>query len=263
MKKKNAFTLAEVLITLGIIGIVAAMTLPILTTEYQKKVTATKVKKAYVELNKVIEMAAAEHGNPSGWQYYEEGNLEQWVRTYIAPYVNNGKVVVCPTTGNSVCDGVVAMYGLSYNVASNSANARGGGILLKKGGDTPVWRFYRYSSVYEPVTRIYVYINLPKNKSRSFAYVGKDVFMFILDRRESSPVVRPYENGDVNVYYGKRNVKYNVDRDNLLGKKGNGTWGGCYKNAPGGGYWQTGDSCSAVIMKDGWKIADDYPWRKN
>ncbi len=33
MKKKNAFTLAEVLITLGIIGIVAAMTMPTLNPE--------------------------------------------------------------------------------------------------------------------------------------------------------------------------------------------------------------------------------------
>ena len=42
---KKAFTLAEVLITLGIIGIVAAMTLPVVIGNYQKKVTAAKVKK--------------------------------------------------------------------------------------------------------------------------------------------------------------------------------------------------------------------------
>lgn len=35
--QKKAFTLAEVLITLGIIGVVAAMTLPTLVGEYQKK----------------------------------------------------------------------------------------------------------------------------------------------------------------------------------------------------------------------------------
>lgn len=34
---RTAFTLAEVLITLGIIGIVAAMTLPSLIGNYQKK----------------------------------------------------------------------------------------------------------------------------------------------------------------------------------------------------------------------------------
>lgn len=34
---KKAFTLAEVLITLGIIGVVAAITLPTLIANYQKK----------------------------------------------------------------------------------------------------------------------------------------------------------------------------------------------------------------------------------
>ena len=41
-----AFTLAEVLITLGIIGIIASMTLPQLIKNYQKKVTAERLKTA-------------------------------------------------------------------------------------------------------------------------------------------------------------------------------------------------------------------------
>ena len=39
--KKCAFTLAEVLITLGIIGVVAAITIPSLVTNYQKHVVET------------------------------------------------------------------------------------------------------------------------------------------------------------------------------------------------------------------------------
>ena len=46
MKKLNAFTLAEVLITLGIIGVVAAMTLPTLIQNHQKQVYATQLKKS-------------------------------------------------------------------------------------------------------------------------------------------------------------------------------------------------------------------------
>ena len=46
MKEKNAFTLAEVLITLGIIGVVAAMTLPILVNKYQKKIWETSFAKS-------------------------------------------------------------------------------------------------------------------------------------------------------------------------------------------------------------------------
>ncbi len=43
--KKAAFTLAEVLITLGIIGVVAALTMPNLIANYQKKVWTTQFKK--------------------------------------------------------------------------------------------------------------------------------------------------------------------------------------------------------------------------
>ena len=42
---KAAFTLAEVLITLGIIGIVAALTMPTLMANYRKKVYATQLKR--------------------------------------------------------------------------------------------------------------------------------------------------------------------------------------------------------------------------
>lgn len=43
--KHKAFTLAETLITIGIIGVVAAMTIPILIKNYKAQVTATKLKK--------------------------------------------------------------------------------------------------------------------------------------------------------------------------------------------------------------------------
>lgn len=42
---KNAFTLAEVLITLGIIGVVAALTIPTLVNNYRKKQFETGLKK--------------------------------------------------------------------------------------------------------------------------------------------------------------------------------------------------------------------------
>lgn len=41
----SAFTIAEVLVTLGIIGIVAAMTLPSVIVSYQKKQTSAQLKK--------------------------------------------------------------------------------------------------------------------------------------------------------------------------------------------------------------------------
>ena len=62
---KIAFTLAEVLITLGIIGVVAAMTLPVLTAKYQKTVTATQLKKSYSTILQAFTMAQKDYGDIS------------------------------------------------------------------------------------------------------------------------------------------------------------------------------------------------------
>ena len=48
--KKYAFTLAEVLITLGVIGVVAILTIPSVMQSYQSRVLATQIKKAYNEV---------------------------------------------------------------------------------------------------------------------------------------------------------------------------------------------------------------------
>lgn len=47
---KNAFTLAEVLVTLGIIGVVSAMTVPALLQNHQRKSYVTQIHKVYNEL---------------------------------------------------------------------------------------------------------------------------------------------------------------------------------------------------------------------
>ena len=67
LKEKFAFTLAEVLITLGIIGIVSAMTIPTLIKNYQEKVTVTKVKQAYSMLSQAFLFAISENGPVTSW----------------------------------------------------------------------------------------------------------------------------------------------------------------------------------------------------
>ena len=54
LKKKAAFTLAEVLITLGIIGIVAAMTLPVIIQDTKNKELEAQFKKGYSSLQQAI-----------------------------------------------------------------------------------------------------------------------------------------------------------------------------------------------------------------
>lgn len=68
--KKKAFTLAEVLITLGIIGIVAAMTLPTLINKHQKKVLKTAFITSYSLLGQAISKLKADTGLSSLYNYY-------------------------------------------------------------------------------------------------------------------------------------------------------------------------------------------------
>ena len=57
-----AFTLAEVLITLGIIGVVAAITMPTLINNYQKKAAITAAKKAYSTLSQAYTQLVNDNG---------------------------------------------------------------------------------------------------------------------------------------------------------------------------------------------------------
>mgnify|MGYP002678171255 CR=1 FL=1 len=60
--KKAAFTLAEVLITLGIIGVVAAITLPTLVANYKKQVYVTQLKKSVSAWEQGLQKILADEG---------------------------------------------------------------------------------------------------------------------------------------------------------------------------------------------------------
>ena len=55
--KHKAFTLAEVLITLGIIGVVAAFTIPGLISRYQEKEMVNRWVKFYSLLQQAVKLA--------------------------------------------------------------------------------------------------------------------------------------------------------------------------------------------------------------
>ena len=66
-KKELAFTLAEVLITIGIIGIVAAMTIPTLMQKYYEKQTVSRLKETYSILTQALKLCREENGYPEEW----------------------------------------------------------------------------------------------------------------------------------------------------------------------------------------------------
>lgn len=72
MKKRNAFTLAEVLITLGIIGIVAAMTLPIIVENYKRHEYSSKIKKFNSTFTQALVLMEDKYGPSQGWERDDE-----------------------------------------------------------------------------------------------------------------------------------------------------------------------------------------------
>lgn len=99
-----AFTLAEVLITLGIIGVVAAVTIPSLIQKNQDLSTASKLKKVYSTLSNAYNSAVAENGTPDGWgltsatPYDSASGLK--MLNAITPYLN-----VAQDCGNTTTKG--------------------------------------------------------------------------------------------------------------------------------------------------------------
>lgn len=87
--QRAAFTLAEVLITLGIIGVVAAITMPTLIQNHRKHEIETRLKKVYSTMNQAIEMSIAN----DSWTPKQSGesDLQYWERALL-PYLDGVKV---------------------------------------------------------------------------------------------------------------------------------------------------------------------------
>ena len=87
-KRKVAFTLAEVLITLGIIGIVASLTLPNIIYNYQKHVVETRLQKFYSTINQAVRMAEQDYGDRENWAQQGNQNEIEFINKYYVPYLN-------------------------------------------------------------------------------------------------------------------------------------------------------------------------------
>ena len=95
----TAFTLAEVLITLGIIGVVAALTIPTLVQNANERATVVAVKKVYSTLSQAYTLAVQENGPPNTWDLSQPGNLIK----ILAPYLNVSKTCFPQTIASHDC----------------------------------------------------------------------------------------------------------------------------------------------------------------
>lgn len=81
--KLSAFTLAEVLITLMVIGILAVVTIPSILQSYEERESISKLRKVYSVLKQAYQLAEIENGPPDTWNLSNSNSLG-----YIKKYLN-------------------------------------------------------------------------------------------------------------------------------------------------------------------------------
>lgn len=93
---KKGFTLAEVLITLGIIGVVAAIILPTVLSNIRNKGYVEKLQKIYSMLGQATKFVTIDVGiDPENWDFshYNDGDVNDSLNRYILDsYISHFKV---------------------------------------------------------------------------------------------------------------------------------------------------------------------------
>lgn len=118
--KKFAFTLAEVLITLAVIGVVAAITLPTLINKYKEHELVTRYKRMYTTLNQAYMRAVAETGETANnWDDMYATALYEKIKPYLKIAED------CPAESNSnqrrKCVGTTDYYLRTYKHITNAS----------------------------------------------------------------------------------------------------------------------------------------------
>lgn len=103
LKRKAAFTLAEILITLGVIGIVAALTLPALIANYREKVFVTSAKRGFSILTNAMNKWNAENGVVGDPTYFWLSGTNDELLIEFAKVLNVNKI--CLKANISSCGG--------------------------------------------------------------------------------------------------------------------------------------------------------------
>ena len=223
-RKRAAFTLAEVLITLGIIGVVAALTLPALIDNHNKSVVEARLEKFYSSMNQAIRMAELDYGSRESW-FYDYSDLalqEAWIKQYIVPYMNVVKTDKVVIGGRSM----ITIY-----FADGSAVTK----VPTNGRD---WYFF-------PGDPERCISSSPTRHYKDF--IGRCAFAFYYN-----PVPKSSGNGFEQWNFEPFVLSSWTGTENDL--KNNSSYG-CYNSATWHGY------CTRLIQYYGWKIPKDYPFR--
>ena len=88
-RKKYGFTLAEVLITLTIIGVIATLTIPNLTKKWNDHVNMVALKKFYITFAHATKLLIRDYDTPANWALHDNNNSSsERVINYYKEYLS-------------------------------------------------------------------------------------------------------------------------------------------------------------------------------
>ena len=180
--KKKAFTLAEVLITLVIIGVIAALTIPNLMQKYTEQTTVKKVQKFYSNLANAYNLAAKDNGPASEWGIIgiTEENSNKVYEMLFKPYFKIARN--CRETNTGKCITNSPYKRLNNETMKNYDISTYFKIVLEDGAT--VWGRTATESESGAITIIINYdVNGPKKPNQ----FGKDTFEFAINKNKVFP----------------------------------------------------------------------------
>lgn len=240
--KLQAFTLAEILIVLSIIGIVAALTIPTLVNKVQNQEYVTELKKAYSQLTNGFGQLLADEGVTQLEDTSTFSEITSWcyINPTGDPFCNNfyPKIEKYIKFNMIKAPSDYQIYELNGQSPTNYSNKNV--LSLPDGSIIPMAQFYKKSQAGDTVANIqakgghmfgkqgsmYIDVNGFKKPNR----IGRDVFIF-------------YIASDGKIYpLGCKDI------DNF--------WYGTYwKDSPSGcSITGGGDFCGGKILEEGWQM---------
>ena len=187
---KKAFTLAEILVTLMIIGVIASMTIPSLQDDANKRTYAAGCKKAFSTLSNALSLSEQMNGPSRKWSM-TDANTAKDFDEYWKPYLNVTKT--CSSTSGCFGKGEYFQYNKSKYT---SLSAKGYGspqfaFQLADGMNVAydVYPNYTSSTIYgvknvgAPVIYFFVDVNGDKGPNT----LGLDIFIFLRSKDGLKP----------------------------------------------------------------------------
>ncbi len=244
--RPSGFSLAEVLITLVIIGVIAAITVPTLITKYQKEQTVARLKKAYSSFSQAFVKSQTDFGTNYTFDI-DFGNNDEKERAFKEHFLKYIKYSKYCKENFSECypSKVYNLDGsLFWNFEATNSRPNSYAYALDDGICVVSWLARDH-------IQFYTDINCKKGPNK----LGRDIFQITL----FTAIKTDYSNikgfSRVGVHFPRYSsasgdMDFNMTRQDLLSED---SIYNCNKN-------RRGNNCGAVIQMDGWRIADDYPW---